>query len=332
MGGPVTEFMQRRAVKIGGGEEAAARRQADEIFAQMIESLTACFADGRAAATDKSLGFGVLVGFGIDAGRRRDMGRKSLALLHIEDGEALQERHGRRIVTAFLGALAFAFGHKAVGKTDGRAAFAFADMPAKAQGLAKGQPFLIGKTAPDHGVPQDQDIDAGIKFAARGAARHAQRGRAAGPWAHPWDHALFHFRDDAGCYFVIQGNAALAASLVIGVWAHGYPPARKNPHPSPGKRGGRRNATGRPAIEAGCTLKGPRARVTRGDGAVAKRRTGEAGCDPPGRAYKGAPPTPIFRGSAQTKPAADRPPSFQFAVAIVTRMGRDRHGRARRGL
>ena len=58
---------------------------------------------------------------------------------------------------------------------------------------------------------------------------------------------------------------------------------------------------GGPAIEAGGTLKGPRARVTRGDGAVAQRRTGEAGCAPPGRAYKGAPPTPIFRGSASNK-------------------------------
>src|SRR6202012_4749540 len=220
---------------------------------------------------------------------------------------------------AFLGPLAFAFGHKAIGKTDGRAAFAFADMPAKAQGLAKGQPFLIGKAAPDHGVPQDQDIDAGIIFAARGAARDAQTGRPGGAWAHPWDHALVHFRDDAGGYFVIQGNAALAASLVIGVWAHGYPPARKNPHPSPGKRGGRRNATGRPAIEAGCTLKGPRARVTRGDGAVAKRRTGEAGCDPPGRAYKGAPPTPIFRGPAKTKSAAIGPPSRNLASGIEAR-------------
>src|ERR1700759_4117819 len=81
--------------------------------------------------------------------------------------------------------------------------------------------------------------------------------------------------------------------------------------PESGVGGGMR--PGGPTSEAGCTLKGPRARVTRGDGAVAKRRTGEAGCDPPGRAYKGAPPTPIFRGPAQTKPAATRPPTIALA-------------------
>ncbi len=80
---------------------------------------------------------------------------------------------------------------------------------------------------------------------------------------------------------------------------------------------------GGPTNEAGCTLKGPRARVTRGDGAVAKRRTGEAGCGPPGRAYKGAPPTPIFRGSAQTKSAANRPPSIHACVKDRSPKGRD---------
>ena len=56
-----------------------------------------------------------------------------------------------------------------------------------------------------------------------------------------------------------------------------------------------------PAFEAGCILKGPRARVTRGDGTETKWRTAVGGCGPPGRAYTGAPPTPIFRGSASTK-------------------------------
>jgi hypothetical protein len=86
--------MQRGAVKVGGGEEAAARRQADKIIAQIVESLAARFANGRAAAADKGFGFGMLFGFGIDDRQRGDVGRKPLALLHIEDGEALQEWHG----------------------------------------------------------------------------------------------------------------------------------------------------------------------------------------------------------------------------------------------
>src|SRR6201996_5858903 len=91
--------------------------------------------------------------------------------------------------------------------------------------------------------------------------------------------------------------------------------------PESGVGGGMR--PGGPTSEAGCTLKGPRARVTRGDGAVAKRRTGEAGCGAPGRAYKGAPPTPIFRGSAQTKSAANGPPSIQSRVRDRRPKGRD---------
>jgi len=67
-----------------------------------------------------------------------------------------------------------------------------------------------------------------------------------------------------------------------------------------------------PAFEPGCILKGPRARVTRGDGTETEWRTGEAGCGPPGRAYKGAPPTPIFRGSASNKVGGRQPPPLSL--------------------
>lgn len=50
-----------------------------------------------------------------------------------------------------------------------------------------------------------------------------------------------------------------------------------------------------PVTEAGRILKGPRARVTRGDGTETKWRTAVGGCALPDRDYKGAPPTPIFR-------------------------------------
>jgi len=53
-------------------------------------------------------------------------------------------------------------------------------------------------------------------------------------------------------------------------------------------------------MRRGAPSRDPRACDAR-DGAVAKRRTGEAGCGTPGRAYKGAPPTPIFRGTAPNK-------------------------------
>ena len=84
-----------------------------------------------------------------------------------------------------------------------------------------------------------------------------------------------------------------------------------------------------PAFEAGCILKGPRARVTRGDGTETKWRTGKAGCGPAGRAYKGAPPTPIFRGSALKKAggprAAVQPTS---CLNFLLRQGSKPEGRA----
>src|ERR1700761_3388321 len=98
--------------------------------------------------------------------------------------------------------------------------------------------------------------------------------------------------------------------------------------PESGVGGGMR--PGGPTSEAGCTLKGPRACVARGGGAEAKRGTGEAGCGPPGRVYKGAPPTPIFRGSAQTKSAANGPPSIQSCVKDRSPKGRDRFASSQR--
>ena len=181
----MAEFMQRRAIKIGGRKECLARRKPDEILAAMIEGFPAAFADACAACGDQFLGCGHHIGRRHRLRDRRDMRRKALALLHIEYGEAFEERHGVRIVALLFRPLAFAARNEAVGVTNRRATFAFAHMPAKAQGLAEGQPFLRGETVFHHGIPQDQNIDARIEFARGGAARHSQGNATVFPRLYP---------------------------------------------------------------------------------------------------------------------------------------------------
>ena len=53
----------------------------------------------------------------------------------------------------------FLLRHETIGIDDGRAAFALPDMAAEPERLAKGQPTLAGKSAFDHGAPEDEDVD-----------------------------------------------------------------------------------------------------------------------------------------------------------------------------
>ncbi|MBB6414190.1 hypothetical protein HNQ71_006899 [Mesorhizobium sangaii] len=67
-----------------------------------------------------------------------------VALRDIEDGEALQKRHGPRLVAIGPCAVLLVFGNKAVGMHDGRAVFALPDIAAKGKRLPEGQPVLAG--------------------------------------------------------------------------------------------------------------------------------------------------------------------------------------------
>ena len=58
----------------------------------------------------------------------RDVGGKILALVGIEDREALEERNGFGLIAGFGGARALAVGNEAVGIDDGGAFFALAHM------------------------------------------------------------------------------------------------------------------------------------------------------------------------------------------------------------
>ncbi len=129
---PMAEFVQRGAVVIGRADEIRTRRQADEILARMIEGLAATDADDCARGGNQSLGGAVFLVGGNGLGRGHDLGRQAVALLDVEDGEALQERYAPRFVIALACPVARLARHEAVGVTDGGAALALAHMTAQA--------------------------------------------------------------------------------------------------------------------------------------------------------------------------------------------------------
>ena len=256
MRGPMTEFMQRRAIKIGGRQKRTARRKPDEILAAMIEGFAAAFADARAACGNQLLGCGHHIGRRHRLRRRRDVRRQAFALLDIEHGEAFEKRHRIGIVALLFRALAFAARNEAVGVTNRRAALAFAHMPAKAQGLAEGQPFLGGEAVFHHGIPQDQDVYAAVEFARGGAARHSQGDAAVFPRLYPRDAAAFQFRDNAGGDFFVKRHAGRAASQLLTGLAHRCLRLGTPPRKFPGEGVGGEMRPEGPPVEVGRTRQG----------------------------------------------------------------------------
>jgi hypothetical protein len=127
------------------------------------------------------------------AGAGREVGRKILALVGVEDREAFEEGDGFRLLG---GARAFPVRTEAVGIDDGGAFLALAHMGAELQRLAESEPALAGETALGDGAPEDEDVDAAVGAAGRGIARQAERGADAGPRLHPGHAPLFELGDD----------------------------------------------------------------------------------------------------------------------------------------
>src|SRR5215472_5397421 len=143
--------------------------------------------------------------------RRCYVGRQILALVGIENREALEERDRVRLVAGFRRACPFAVGNEAVGIDETNALFALADMRADFERLPEREPFLGGEAALGAGDPEDEDVDARIKAAGGGVAWKAKRGCDAGdiarPRLHPRHATLFELGDDLGGDLLIQAAA-----------------------------------------------------------------------------------------------------------------------------
>ena len=95
-------------------------------------------------------------------------------MLDVEHGEAFEERNAGQFVATIASAGLLALGNEAVGVADGGAALALADMPTKAKRLTERQPLLRAETAPNDGIPQDEDIDPRIMPRVDGVFRQAK--------------------------------------------------------------------------------------------------------------------------------------------------------------
>ena len=157
---------------------------------------------------------------GLDQAWRRwrrsggDLVGQVLALVGVEDGKSLEERDCLRFFAGLGGAPSFVVGDEAVGIDDGGAAFALADMAAKRERLAESEPALSGKSALDHGSPEDQDVYAAVLPVSRRVFRHGQRrfGRRRPPGLDPGHAAGLQFGDDLVGDFVIEARPVLAGA------------------------------------------------------------------------------------------------------------------------
>ncbi len=204
------------------------RRDLHEVVRRAVKGAAAADAEIRARGPDQRLGLRL-----DHAGwrRRRDGGdllRQVLALVGVEDGEALQERNRLCFVAALAGPFAFIIGYEAVGVDDGDAARSLPDIAAKAKRLAECEPALAGKTVLDNRAPEDQDIDPGIAPAGRCILRHGQRRlRCRGaPGLDPGNPAGLQLGDDLAGDVVIEVRPVGAGTGMGGLSGHRGSPRR----------------------------------------------------------------------------------------------------------
>jgi hypothetical protein len=107
---------------------------------------------------------------------RGGLGGQILALVGVEDREALEKGDGIGFLARLLGARPFAIGNEAIGIDDRRAFLALAHMAAEAERLAEGEPALAGEATLGDAAPQDEDTDGAVSAAGRGVLRKAEGG------------------------------------------------------------------------------------------------------------------------------------------------------------
>src|SRR5579859_1495572 len=210
----MTEFMQRGAMPIDRLEIGLRRRHLHVVFGRSIEGALAANAERDASGLDQ--------GFDrrLNQARRRwrscgsDLVRQILALVSIENGKTLEERYGLHIFTG-LGRTPFLVArNETIGIDDGGAAFALTNVAAERERLTEGEPTLTGKSAFDHGSPENEDVNATVLPVSRRVFRHRQRRfcRGRSPGLDPGYPASLKFGDDLVGDFIIEICPVLAGA------------------------------------------------------------------------------------------------------------------------
>src|SRR3984957_7270496 len=228
MAGRMTEFMQRGAVPIDRLEKGLRWRDLDIVFDRCVEGATTSDPEINAAGFDQ--GFDCRLNQAWRRWRRGrcDFVRQATTLVCVKDCEAFQEWNRLRLFPVFGRPTFLVLWHKPVGVDDCGAAFTLADMAAKRQSLAKGEPALSCEAVFDHGSPKDQDVDAAVLPVGRGVLWHCQRRLCRGrpPGLDPWHAASLKFSDDLVGDFVIEALPVLARAYPRERFGHRGSPRR----------------------------------------------------------------------------------------------------------
>ncbi|MFK4539814.1 hypothetical protein ABIA00_007997 [Bradyrhizobium ottawaense] len=162
--------------------------------------------------------------------RRRgcDLCRQAIALITVEDREALEKRNGLRFLTVLAGAALFLGRHKPIGVDHGGAALALADVTTERQRLAECEPALACKSVFGGRTPENQNVYAAILTAGRGAFRQGQRRlrRRGAPRLHPRYSASLQLEDDLVGDVVIKVCPVLTGARPMILSGHRGSPRR----------------------------------------------------------------------------------------------------------
>ncbi len=236
--GVMAKLVQRGAVIIDLVKEGRLRRDLHIIRARRVKRFGPANAKVGPGRDYQRLGNGHRLALGQ---RRRGNGEpfgQAVALVDVEQGNALEERYGARVVVVAPRPLALILGSEAVSINHGHAALALADGAASVERLGEGQPALRGMAALDDRAPQQQDINPRVASPGNGVARQARRGGGAAPRLNPREAPGFKLGDDPRGDFGIERDARLLACAR---------PARARP--------ARSSPAARPAI---CRTRAPR--------------------------------------------------------------------------
>src|SRR6185437_12633852 len=135
--------MEYRSKPIGWFKVGGYGRNLHVVENRMIEGLAATDADIGASRRDHSVRGG-----NDRLGRRQRrlrIHRKTLALVRVEQREALQEGNALGRIAGLASALAHDLGREAIGIDDGDATLALSNVPSDGQGLTKCEPIVPGE-------------------------------------------------------------------------------------------------------------------------------------------------------------------------------------------
>ncbi len=154
MAGPVGQFVKAGAVVVDLVEEGDLGRHRHVVGGWSIIGLVPADAQVHAGRGNERFGNGHDLALGQRRGVAGQTGLQTLALRDIENGEALEERYGPRVLVLARRAFRLAFGNETIGVDHCDPALALADAASRRNGLPESQPALRGMAVRDAGRPQ----------------------------------------------------------------------------------------------------------------------------------------------------------------------------------